>query len=127
MKKIISCAVLSLLVLLGTTLAGHAGGSRVVVSGGGVWVGPGWGWGWGWGVRPWWGWGPGWWGPAVPFSVAPPIVVQQSPPVFVQPAPQAQEQFFWYYCQNPQGYFPYVRECPNGWMRVVPSPTPPPR
>ena len=29
----------------------------------------------------------------------------------------------WYYCRNPEGYYPYVKACPSGWQRV--SPTPP--
>lgn len=33
----------------------------------------------------------------------------------------------WYYCQNPQGYYPYVTSCPGGWTRVVPTPPPPGR
>ncbi|MCX7176286.1 MAG: hypothetical protein NT159_20640 [Proteobacteria bacterium] len=30
---------------------------------------------------------------------------------------------WWYFCKNPNGYYPYVRECPSGWEKV--SPTPP--
>ena len=29
----------------------------------------------------------------------------------------------WYYCSDPQGYYPYVQQCRAGWQRV--SPTPP--
>ena len=32
-----------------------------------------------------------------------------------------QQTDYWYYCTDPQGYYPYVRECPQGWMQVVPS------
>ena len=54
-----------------------------------------------------------------------PIVIQQ-PEVYLQPAPEAEEQqSYWYYCKDPQGYYPYVKECPSGWMKVVPSPPPP--
>ena len=28
---------------------------------------------------------------------------------------------YWYYCTEPEGYHPYVRDCPGGWMQVVPS------
>ena len=28
---------------------------------------------------------------------------------------------YWYYCPDPEGYHPYVRDCPGGWMQVVPS------
>ncbi len=36
--------------------------------------------------------------------------------------PAEQQQHWWYYCWNPQGYYPYVRECPGGWQRVTPQP-----
>lgn len=81
----------------------------------GVWLGPGiWG--------PWWGpryyWDPYYYSPPV---YAPPVVVQPAPQV----APQAAPQQYWYYCQGSQAYYPYVKECPGGWMQVVPQPTPP--
>lgn len=106
---------------------GHWGGSGW----GGRWGGPGWGY---WGGpsiylgAPFWGgpyWGAPYWGGAYPFYAGPPAVVQESPPVYVQPAPQPDGAYYWYYCENAQGYYPYVRECPNGWMRVNPSPAPP--
>jgi hypothetical protein len=93
----------------------------------------------GWHGHPGWhgGWHPGWHGPRVfvrgplfwgprfvvgpPVYVAPPIyyapdpVAVQQPPVYVQP-PQ-----YWYYCQNPAGYYPSVPQCPGGWMQVAPQ------
>ena len=121
MKKAI-CLVLAVFVLLfaGTLPAyargwGDHHGSRFVFSGG-VWIGPGWG-----------GWGP-WWGPLYypyyPYYPEPPVVIQQQPSVYVQPTPQPEEQNYWYYCPNPPGYYPYVKQCPKGWMKVVPSPVP---
>lgn len=29
---------------------------------------------------------------------------------------------WWYFCQNPNGYYPYVRECQTGWEKVSPTP-----
>lgn len=29
---------------------------------------------------------------------------------------------YWYYCSNPDGYYPYVKQCANGWQRVPPQP-----
>jgi len=29
---------------------------------------------------------------------------------------------YWHYCSNPEGYYPHVKKCPDGWMRVVPQP-----
>lgn len=53
----------------------------------------------------------------------PPVVIQQQPPVYVQP--EQQEEDYWYYCPDPQGYYPYIRDCASGWMKVVPDATPP--
>ena len=40
-------------------------------------------------------------------------------------APQAtgyiEQTRYWYYCTDPEGYHPYVKSCPQGWMQVVPS------
>jgi hypothetical protein len=65
--------------------------------------------------------GPEWWGPAYPYYEEPPVVIQQQEPeIYEAPA----EPSYWYYCRNPQGYYPYVKQCPNGWMKVVPSSPP---
>jgi hypothetical protein len=29
----------------------------------------------------------------------------------------------WYYCQNPQGYYPYVKSCADGWQKVPVQPS----
>jgi hypothetical protein len=62
--------------------------------------------------------------PATPIVVAP-----ASPPVYVEqgdqqaPAQSAQlDPNYWYYCQNPQGYYPYVKECSASWQKVAPQP-----
>ena len=63
-----------------------------------------------------------------PYPVySPPVVVESSPPVYIQreAPPQAQSQY-WYYCQGSQAYYPYVNECPGGWLQVVPQASPPP-
>src|SRR5215813_10371975 len=75
--------------------------------------------------------GPYWrpyWGPypyaypyAFPYAYPyayPPVVVQPSPQVSVQPSPPQ----YWYYCDNPRGYYPYVLQCPGGWRPVSPTP-----
>jgi hypothetical protein len=55
-----------------------------------------------------------------PVVVAPPpVYVQPQPQVYVQPPPP---QPYWYYCDNPQGYYPYVAQCPGGWRAVPPTP-----
>jgi len=46
------------------------------------------------------------------------------PPVAVpaQPAPPASAPNYWYYCQNPPGYYPYVPSCATNWTAVPASP-----
>ncbi len=69
------------------------------------------------GIGPYWGpdWAPYDYPPVV---VAPPAVyVEPSAPVSAPPPPP-----YWYYCDNPQGYYPYVQQCPGGWRPVAPTP-----
>jgi hypothetical protein len=116
MKKIM-CALVAaagvVLVLAMPVYArhGHWGGS--------IWIGPGWG-----PIYPY---------PPVypyPFYVGPPavvqrpIIIQESPPIYVEQAPSRDGESYWYYCPDPQGYYPYVKRCPKGWERVAPSPEP---
>jgi len=65
------------------------------------------------------------WYPGYPYYWDPPTVVQEAPPVYVQPGTDTQQPAYWYYCQNSQSYYPYVKECPGGWLTVVPQATPP--
>ena len=58
------------------------------------------------------------------YYAAPPVVIQQQLPVYIEP--EQRQSGYWYYCQEPQGYYPYVKSCPGGWMKVVPEVTPPP-
>lgn len=54
------------------------------------------------------------------YSYSPPVVVTPPATTYVQPE-QPQPQSYWYYCSSPKGYYPYVKECPQGWMKVVPQ------
>jgi hypothetical protein len=75
-------------------------------------------------------WGPYWAPynyPAVVVTPPPTVYVQPAPQAPAQPAPQAPAQppspsSFWYYCEDPQGYYPYVQQCPGGWRPVAPTP-----
>lgn len=66
----------------------------------------------------------GWWwtvGPDFYFYPAPiyPYPDPYVPPaVVVTPAPAQPAAPTWYYCANPQGYYPYVAQCPVGWQAV---------
>jgi hypothetical protein len=41
------------------------------------------------------------------------------------PPPSSAPSQYWAYCQDPEGYYPYVQECPGGWVPVVPTPPAP--
>jgi hypothetical protein len=126
MKRAIAAFIVLLALILAIPWMSHAGnghhghgrhgGTRVYV-GGGYWFGP-----------------PPFWGPR--YYYGGPVYyggpAYYAPPVVVQPAPRyiergREEAEYWYYCENPQGYYPYVRSCPAGWMRVVPETVPPDR
>ncbi len=75
-----------------------------------------------WGPRPYW---------AYPVVIPAPPVYYAPAPIYVQPPPAyvdrpaADASDYWYYCESPAGYYPYVKSCPGGWMRVVPVRVPP--
>lgn len=61
----------------------------------------------------------------------PPVYIEQSPPVVYvereKPAPvvssiPALESGYWYYCNESQAYYPYVKECAGAWQKVAPAP-----
>ena len=120
MKRVTRLIILALVVLVVGSMSpttadarggGHGGhGSRVGI---GVWLGPGWWPGWGW---------PYYYPSYYPYYPAEQTIVIQQPEVYEQPTPQAEQPVYWYFCKNPQGYFPYVKQCPSGWMKVVPTP-----
>lgn len=55
-------------------------------------------------------------------------VAEPSPPAAYVERPAladsspAMEPNYWYYCHRPDGYYPYVKQCPGGWQKVPPSP-----
>ena len=62
--------------------------------------------------------------PVYPYpTYIPPAVVIQQPPPTPAGMPPAQS---WYYCDNPQGYYPYVASCNGPWRPVAATPSPPP-
>lgn len=76
------------------------------------------------------------WGPRLyaPFPYYPPyyppaVIERPAPQVYIeQPAPVAPPAAadaptnYWYYCAGANSYYPYVKECPDGWQKVVPQP-----
>ena len=67
-------------------------------------------------VGPYWGWGP----LHYPYYHTPIVIERQPPPVYIEQTPPAPAENYWYYCQSPSGYYPHVKECPEGWLRVLP-------
>lgn len=72
-------------------------------------------------------WGPWYYPPAYYYPPYAPIVVEQpAPPIYIEqpvPAETSQPQAgYWHFCESAKGYYPYVRECPEGWLKVSPRP-----
>ena len=92
----------------------HPGFRTRVFIGSGLWIGP--------------GWGPYWYPPYYyPPAYTTPVVVEPSTYIEQAPAPQAPAASYWYYCEGAHGYYPYVQQCPGGWLTVVPPAMPGPQ
>jgi hypothetical protein len=132
MKKIMSVFLLVIAMLFVFPALGYAGhpgvhGGASIRVHHAAWRGYHGGWHrpYGWGLGFYWGGpivvGPPWY--PYGYYAAPPVVIPQQPQTYIQQQPQEN---YWYYCQDPQGYYPYVKTCPGGWMKVVPQPAPAP-
>lgn len=70
-----------------------------------------------------------WRAPVVPLAIVPyyyripSVVIVEKTPLYVPPD-QTQESY-WYYCPESRAYYPYVKSCPGGWLKVVPPTSPP--
>jgi hypothetical protein len=58
-----------------------------------------------------------------PVVVQQPVVIHEPPP---PPRFQPQTTQYWYWCDNPRGYSPYITSCPSGWHQVPAQAAPPP-
>ena len=83
--------------------------ARVFVRGN-IWLGPG----------PYWG-PPGYYYPYYPYYPPAPVIVEPGERGYIERGSEPARQNYWYYCEDPKGYYPYVKACPGGWMKVVPS------
>ncbi|MES2740978.1 MAG: hypothetical protein V4754_08490 [Pseudomonadota bacterium] len=65
------------------------------------------------------GFGPGWYDdPWYRYRYAAPVVVQPAAPtVYIERSVPGQ----WYFCSDPQGYYPYVKQCTTAWRTVDPQ------
>jgi hypothetical protein len=114
MNKSFCLILVAVILILSSALPSQAewhGGHGGFSFRGSIWVGPGW-------------WGP--WGypysyPYYPYYAESPVVIEKQAPVYVQPNRQQEESDYWYFCTKPQGYYPYIKRCPGGWLKVVPS------
>lgn len=113
--KVVKYLSVLFVVLLSGVGSAWAHGSRV-----GVYVGP--------------YWGPSPWFYPPPYYYRPEVVVMPAPQpqVYIeqpreesvgtgQPASASGAQY-WYYCAASKSYYPYVKECPEGWQKVQPHP-----
>jgi hypothetical protein len=65
------------------------------------------------------------------YTYPPVIAAPSAPPVYIERGAAGgledslqQPRAYWYYCSNPQGYYPYVSNCPLGWQQVPAQPPP---
>jgi len=58
-----------------------------------------------------------------PYVPGPVVVVQQQSQT--PPPPTEAPTQYWYHCSAPEGYYPYVPECPGGWQAVPATPPAP--
>ena len=143
MRALVALALATVLLLASNTSESH--GYRYGYGGGyygprvGVYVGSPWYWGpsWYWGAPFYWGsswawgapsytggypygWGyPGWrYDAAGGYPSAPVYTERDVPPVASAPSGS------WYYCADPQGYYPHVSLCNRPWVEVAPFAVP---
>lgn len=50
------------------------------------------------------------------------VVIQSTPTTYIEKTPENNAQHYWYYCSDPQGYYPYILKCKANWQRVIPFP-----
>ena len=61
----------------------------------------------------------------LPYYDYPLPLMAPSAPVYIEQYPGSadpQHSLDWYYCASSNSYYPYVRDCAEGWQRVAPQP-----
>ena len=69
------------------------------------------------------GYGPSY-SPMAAMPAPPPVYIQREdmPPQDDMQPPGPLPANYWYYCRAPEGYYPSVKSCPDGWEPVAPQP-----
>lgn len=114
-----------LFLILSVLLAGSALAGGRYYGGVGIYMGPGPFWGPPLYPRPFYYPSPYGYGPY--YAPAPVVVVPPTQQVYIEQysapvEPVHEDRRFWYYCHDSRNYYPYVRECPRGWQKVLPQP-----
>jgi hypothetical protein len=107
---------LLVLALSAVSLPAAAHGGKARVSVGFVFGGPGW-------------YYPGYYYPPYPYYYPQPVAIRTEPTVYIERGDASDEeprgsQGYWYYCKESRAYHPYVKHCPGGWEKQVPTPQP---
>lgn len=68
----------------------------------------------------WYGYGPRWYGDPFYDPYPRPLMVLRPAPVYIERGGEPSARL-WYFCADPQGYYPYVQACAGGWRSVLPS------
>lgn len=66
-----------------------------------------------------------------PVPEQPPVYIEQQGQISSPNSPETADQnlpdnYYWYHCDKPEGYYPYIKDCPGGWQKVTPTPPPQP-
>ncbi|MDD5248325.1 MAG: hypothetical protein PHY45_05040 [Rhodocyclaceae bacterium] len=68
-----------------------------------------------------------------PYAMSPLATTPEPPPIYIErgdsgspPEVAPSPTRYWYYCEAAAAYYPYVKDCPGGWTRVLPQPPTPP-
>lgn len=69
--------------------------------------------------------------PVMAAPAQPPVYIEQQDQAPSQISPAIPQQatpdsYYWYHCDKPEGYYPYIKNCPDGWQKVAPTPPPQP-
>jgi hypothetical protein len=118
MNRTLLIVVIVVLLVLIAGVAPVLAHGRVGVEGS-IWIGPGY-------------WGPWWGAPVYPYPYAYPYGYSYAPPPVIERQPtyegtlQEDQPYYWYFCPGSKTYYPYVKQCPEGWLKVVPPGSPSP-